>query len=122
MRNKRRKWRLRRVFFCLLLLTVILMSGCSGPWGKEEEKKGLQEEIIAVVPQGESADEVRVIERERTRETIRYQVYCRWNKEDGETALEKCYQVTCCRRNGKWAYDLRTGIQLLEERTVGLWH
>ncbi len=103
-----------------MLVILILMSGCSGSWEREEAEKGLREEIIALLPEGEAIDEVQIIEREKTRDLVRYQVYCRWDSHDGEAAYEKCYQVTCCRRNGRWVYDTRTGIRLLEERTTGV--
>lgn len=117
--DKRRKRQLRTALFCMLL-TVMLTNGCGGAWGREDEEEGLREEMVALLPEGDTIDEIQIIEREKTRDAVRYQVYCRWNREDGKTACEKCYQVTCCRKNGKWVYDTRTGIRLLEERTVGV--
>lgn len=109
MKDKRRKWQLRRAIFPALLL-MMLMNGCGGVRGREDVGEERREEIIAVLPDGESADEIQIIERERTRDAVRYQVFCRWDKKDEGTAREKCYQVTCCRRNGKWDCSVKLEI------------
>lgn len=118
MRNKRRKWQLRTVIFSTIIVMEVIAAGCNGIWNKGEKKEELREEIIALLPEEEAMDELQIIEREKTRTAILYQVYCRRSSGDGKTAFEKRYLVTCFRKNGEWIYDAKRGVRLMEERTL----
>ena len=96
------------------IMMFFLTVGC----GREPEE--LETEIFgkigAVLPEGEALEELRLKERERTRETVRYHVYCRVCNDADGTSCEKCYLVTFRRVGGKWICDGEKDVQFMEER------
>lgn len=113
--------RMRKEKFLWLLLwgtILLMMAGC----GRKSEAAALEEDVggqvAGALPKGESIEETRILEKEKTKEAIRYQVYVRVDIGKTGEIREKCYLVTYRRQNGKWVCDEQK-VQLVEDKVVG---
>lgn len=114
MKYGKKKRELCGILFFVMI--TFLTAGCGGGSEEEELTSKVRGEVAAVLPGGETLEGIRVVEKERTRESIRYHVYCRINADGKGRVCEKCYLVVYRRVEGEWVCDGNRDVRLVEER------